>query len=232
MPEKILIVDDNQTIRSSLARLLEGEAYEVFEAADGEEGLAQYARYSPDLVIMDINMPRMNGLEAVQRLREFSAVPVLMLSVLGSENEKVTGLDVGADDYLGKPFGANELLARVRALIRRRRNQQSLTEQPAVLRLGGGELVIDLAEQRVLRDGQLVHLTPLEARLLFTLAGRPGDAFGRDDLVRAIWGDDPAGTVQNLKLYVLYLRRKIERDPAQPTYVLTARGAGYKLAVI
>ena len=229
MPEKILVVDDNQIMRSSVVRLLQAEAYDVVEAADGTEALSQYARTSPDLVIMDINMPHMDGIEAVRHLRQFTGVPILMLSVRGSEPEKVTGLDIGADDYLSKPFGSSELLARVRALLRRRVHD-TLSPKPQVLRLGGGDLVIDAVEQRVLRAGQVVHLTPIEARLLFTLAERPGEPFTHQQLVDSVWGDDTSGTTQNLKLYVLYLRRKLEQDPSDPQYVQTVRGAGYMLA--
>jgi two-component system, OmpR family, KDP operon response regulator KdpE len=231
MPEKILIVEDNAIMRRSLVRLLEAESYAVEEATDGEDGLAKCARIDPDLVIMDVNMPRMDGIEALRHLREVSQVPVLILSVRGTRNDKVLGLDNGADDYLGKPFGANELLARVRALLRRRPPTRPELDGSAVLRLGGGNLVIDLTDGRVVRGGQLVHLTPHEARLLFTLAGKPGEVFTHQQLIEAIWGDDPAGNLQGLKLYVLYLRRKIERDPAQPCYVVTVRGSGYSLAV-
>jgi two-component system KDP operon response regulator KdpE len=225
--EKILVVEDNQVMRRSLVRLLEAESYEVAEAANGEEGLAQFARVSPDLIIMDVNMPKMDGLQALQRLREFSRVPVLILSVRGTERDKVTGLDIGADDYLPKPFGADELLARLRALLRRRPQGE---QGQQVLRLGGGELVIDLAEHRVLVNGQLLHLTPVESRLLFALAEHAGQVISTEDLKHEVWGDDPSGTTQNLKLYVLYVRRKIEPDPAQPRYLLTVRGSGYTLA--
>lgn len=230
MAEKILIVDDNYSMRRALARLLESEAYQVAEAADGEEGLAQYARLLPDLVVMDINMPRMNGLEAISRLRQFSGVPILVLSVRNSETDKVVGLDAGADDYLPKPFGAEEFMARVRALLRRQRLREIPKERPGVLRLSGGELIIDPAEQQVLRNGQPVHLTPLEARLLFTLAERPGQVFSQKQLLAALWSGDPSGTTANLKLYILYLRRKLEPDPENPRYVLTVRGSGYMLA--
>ncbi len=231
MPEKILVVEDSQAMRTSLARLLESETYAVYTAADGEAGLVEYARAQPDLVIMDINMPRMNGLQAISKLREFSGVPVLILSVRGVEEDKVAGLDVGADDYLAKPFGANELLARVRALLRRSAHQ-GLQTAPQVLRLGGGELVIDRATRQVLVGGQLVHLTPIEAKLLFTLAEDPGKTFTRKELLLSVWGDDSSGTSQNLKLYILYLRRKIETDPEQPRFLLTVRGTGYALAVV
>jgi two-component system KDP operon response regulator KdpE len=231
MAEKILVVDDNRIMRLSLARLLEAELYDVVLASDGEEALEQYARVSPDLVVMDINMPRMNGLEALRRLREFSQVPVLILSVRNTEPDKVTGLDVGADDYLTKPFGAAELLARVRALLRRQWGAgRTATEGPDVVRLGGGELLIDRRAEQVLNHGQSVHLTPQESRLLFTLAQRPGQPFDHSELIKAVWGDDPAGTIQSLKLYVLYLRRKIEPDPGNPCYIITVRGAGYMLA--
>ena len=231
MPEKILIVEDSEAMRNALTRLLEMEAYQVFTAADGEAGLAEFARVQPDLVIMDINMPRMDGLDALRRLRGFSMTPVLILSVRGSEGDKVLGLNTGADDYLAKPFGASELLARMRALLRRRR-QEAPAEGSRVLRLGGGMLVIDREAGQVLFQGQLVHLTPVEARLLLTLAGQPGKTFTRKELIRAVWGYDPAGTSQNLKLYILYLRLKIEPDPEAPRFLLTARGFGYTLATV
>jgi DNA-binding response OmpR family regulator len=233
MSEKILIVEDNPALRQSLARLLEAELYEVVQAVDGAEGLQQAGLCQPDLIIMDVNMPRMDGLQAVQRLREFSAVPVLMLSVRNSQNDRVIGLDIGADDYLAKPFGVEELLARVRALLRRQRFAYiAQPDRPTAIRLGGGELTIDLAEHRVLFNGQLVRLTPLEARLLFKLAERPGTPISREELLSAAWEDDPKATEENLKLYILYLRRKLEPDPAHPRYILTARGIGYQLAAV
>lgn len=232
MPERILIVEDSHALRESLVRLLESESYEVMEAEDGAEGLAQVSRFHPDVVIMDVNMPRMNGLEAIARLREFSDVPVLVLSVRSAMTEKVTGLDAGADDYLGKPFGVEELLARVRALLRRRRTAHNSSAAPMALRLGGGDLTIDLAEQRVLRHGQVVHLTPLEARLLFALAQQPGNTVSHEQLLETVWHGEPSVTLRNLKLYVLYLRRKIEPDPTHPRYLLTSRGTGYRLAVL
>ena len=232
MPEKILVVEDSVAMRRSLVRLLEWESYEVAEAADGEEGLAQFARVQPDLLILDINMPRMNGLEVIRRLREFSGVPILVLSIRVSESDKVVGLNAGADDYLGKPFGADELLARVRALLRRRQVHEDLTTKPDVLRLGGGELIIDPREQRVLLKGEVVHLTPIEAKLLFTMAARPGQAFSHRELLQAVWESDSSGTRQNLKLYVLYLRRKIEPDVDEPRYLVTVRGSGYMLAAL
>jgi two-component system, OmpR family, KDP operon response regulator KdpE len=233
MSEKILVVEDSPALRQSVTRLLEAEMYEVVQAADGLEGLQQAGLCSPDLIIMDVNMPRMGGLEALQRLREFSAVPVLMLSVRNSQNDRVIGLDTGADDYLAKPFGVEELLARVRALLRRQRFANVVqTERVPALRLGGGELTIDPSEHRVLFNGQLVRLTPLEARLLFKLAERPGVAISRQELLSAAWEDDPDATDENLKLYILYLRRKLEPDPTHPRYILTARGLGYQLAAV
>jgi two-component system KDP operon response regulator KdpE len=231
MAERILVVEDSEAMRNALARALEMEAYEVFMAADGEAGLAEFARARPDLVIMDLSMPRMDGLEAIRRLREFSAVPILVLSVRGTEEDKVIGLNIGADDYLAKPFGANELLARVRALLRRRTHETAI-EGPQVLRLGGGALVIDRSSGQVLLDGQMVHLTPIESRVLMTLAGQPGKTFTRKDLIRAVWGTDSAGTSQNLKLYILYLRRKIEPNPEEPRFLLTLRGFGYTLTAV
>lgn len=231
MPEKILIVEDSQVLRRSLVRLFESEAFQVAEASDGVEGLSQVTRFDPDLVIMDINMPRMDGLEALRRLREFSTIPVLILSVRSMLSDKVLGLDTGADDYLAKPFGVEELLARVRALLRRRQ-KVGRANGPSVLRLGGGELTIDLAERRALLNGRVLLLTPLESRLLFTLAERAGEVVDRKDLLRNGWPDGAEATVENLKLYVLYLRRKIEPDPAHPRYLLTARGKGYRLVSV
>ncbi len=233
MSEKILIVEDSPALRQSLARLLQAELYDVVQAIDGVDGLQKASLCQPDLIIMDVNMPRMDGLSALQRLREFSAVPVLLLSVRNSQNDRVIGLDIGADDYLAKPFGVEELLARVRALLRRQRFAHiGQAERPASLRLGGGELTIDLTERRVLFNGQLVRLTPLEARLLFKLAERPGVAISRQELLAAAWEDDSNATDENLKLYILYLRRKLEPDPTHPRYILTARGIGYQLAAV
>ncbi len=229
---RILVVEDEKKVASFVKMGLEEESYAVDVSYDGEEGgvLAETNPY--DLIILDIMLPKKSGLSVLRELRDKGInTPVLLLTALGTVEDKVAGLDVGADDYLAKPFGANELLARVRALLRRSAHQ-GLQAAPQVLRLGGGELVIDRATRRVLVGGQLVHLTPIEAKLLFTLAEDPGKTFTRKELIRSVWSDDSSGTSQNLKLYILYLRRKIEADPEQPRFLLTVRGTGYALAVV
>jgi two-component system KDP operon response regulator KdpE len=212
-------------MRRLLRLNLENTGLRVLTAEDGLAALELTELESPDLVILDVMMPLMDGLACLQRIREFSQVPVLLLTARGGEGDKVQGLDLGADDYLTKPFGQAELLARVRALLRRRQ----ATEQPPS-ELVVGDLTINLARRRVVRDGQEIRLTPTEYRLLYELASNAGRVLLHSDLLARVWGPEYRDEVDYLWTYVRYLRNKLEPDPAHPRYILSEPGVGYSLA--
>jgi two-component system, OmpR family, KDP operon response regulator KdpE len=220
--ERILVVDDEEQIRRALQRALAARGYQVEVAVDGEDALSTFGALTPDVVVLDLNLPGIDGLEVTRRLRSWSQVPILVLSVREDEADKVAALDLGADDYLTKPFGVPELLARVRALLRR-------TESPAAatrFEVDGTE--IDLSTRTVRRGGAAVHLTRTEWSLLETLAGSPGKLLTHTWLLERVWGQGYDGDVEVLRVFVSQLRRKIEPDPAHPTLIVTEPGVGYR----
>jgi two-component system KDP operon response regulator KdpE len=230
MTIKILIVDDSQDTTWLLKRVLTEEGYAVQLAHDGREGLRQAFDYRPDLVLLDVMMPDMDGWTMLSRLREFSDVPVIMLTAVGGEQSMVQGLDSGADDYVTKPYGMEELKARVRAVLRRRGVSES--GRSKLLQFDGGKLCIDPTAQRVTVRGDVVNLTPTEYKLLLCLAYNAGRIVTSQQILDNVWGPGYEDSVANVKLYIWYLRRKIEADPRNPYYVQTMRGTGYYLADI
>jgi DNA-binding response OmpR family regulator len=221
---KILVVDDDLDLLKVIAFALRQAGYMVVEAQDGPSGAAAFERERPDLVVLDVNMPRLNGFEVLKRIRATSATtPVMMLTVRSAEEDQVQGLDLGADDYLAKPFSPRTLLARVRALLRR-----AGVEKPAPL--SSGDLVLDLETQSVrVRDGAPMRLTNLEARLLQLLLANGGHTLPLERLTSHVWGYRGMGDRQLLKQLVHRLRRKIEDDPSEPRYLVTVSGLGYAL---
>jgi two-component system, OmpR family, KDP operon response regulator KdpE len=219
---RILVVDDEPQILRALETTLRGAGYEVDAVATGGAALTLAAARPPDAVVLDLVLPDQSGLAVCRELRAWSPVPVLMLSVVGDEAEKVAALDAGADDYMTKPFGLDELLARLRALLRR-----NAAEEP-VVEVNG--LRIDLGRRAVTRAGSPVRLTPLEFSLLRFLARNPGKLLTKREILRAVWGPGYAADSHLLHVYVSQLRRKIEADPSHPRIVLTEPGAGYRLA--
>jgi len=221
---KILVVDDDLDLLKVIAFALRQAGYLVVEAQDGPSALNTFERERPDLVILDVNMPRLNGFEVLKRVRAGgSPTPVMMLTVRSAEEDQVRGLDLGADDYLAKPFSPRTLLARVRALLRR-----AGVDRPAPL--SSGDLVLDLSNQSVrVRGGAPARLTNLEARLLQILLANGGHTLPLDRLTSHVWGDRGLGDRQILKQLVHRLRRKIEEDPAAPRYLVTVSGVGYAL---
>ena len=226
MSTKILLVDDSQDLSTVVSRFLRDEGYEVQMAHDGRSGLRLAFDFRPDLVVMDVMMPGMDGWTMLKRLREFSKVPVIMLTAVSGEENLVRGLDHGADDYLTKPFSMTELQARVRAVLRRA--PESASEE-RTLRFDGGQLAIDPVAQQVTVRGEPVELTPTEFRLLLCLAFNAGRVLSVEQILDNVWGLGYEDSPDNVKLYIWYLRRKIEADPSSPRYVLTKRGAGYYL---
>ena len=223
----ILIADDEPRYVRWITLNLQASGYRVLSAADGEASLETTARERPDLVLLDIGLPRLDGLDACRRIRQFSTVPIIMLTARAAESDKVAGLDAGADDYLTKPFGPPELLARVRAALRRARYAEAPAQEPLFRHL---ELTIDFTRAEVRRDGELVTLTPTEYKLLVCLARQPGRVLLPEELLAAVWGPEYRDETQHVRLYVSRLRRKIEVDPERPRHVLTRTGIGYQLA--
>ena len=228
MAIKILVVDDSKDTTWLLRRTLTDENYEVEIAQNGLDGLRLAYHFRPDLVLLDVMMPDMDGWTTLRRLREFSEVPVIMLTAVGGEKSLVQGLDSGADDYVTKPFSMEELKARIRAVLRRKGLSEA--ESSPSLQFDGGQLIIDPSSQEVTVRGTVVDLTPTEYKLLLCLAYNAGRVLTPDQILDNVWGPGYEDSAANVKLYIWYLRRKIEVDPADPSYIITKRGTGYYLA--
>ena len=223
MKHRILVVDDDADIRELVRTLLERAGHEVAEAADGRAGLKALYAAAADLVILDVNMPELDGWATLERIRDVSEVPVLMLTARADELERVRGLTGGADDYVAKPFGRQELVARVQALLRRSGAQAERSETYA-----DDSLTVDFAQRAVKREGREVQLTPLEFKLLATFVRHPNQVLSRDQLLELVW-DDPFGvSPYQVKLYVGYLRRKLDPDHPESAPIETVRGFGYR----
>lgn len=224
MSEKILVVDDDDTTRKILSVLLEQKGYEIIKADSADDALRKAYRTHPDLVLLDIMMPEMDGWEVCRRLRELSEVPILFLTARTDTKDIVRGLDLGADDYIVKPYDADELIARIRAHLRRRPKGQMVEE----LIFDGGSFRMNLMNREVAVGGEVKHLTPKEFSLLSVLARNAGRVLTRRQLVTEAWGQEYSDAIDSLKLYIHYLRKKIERDPSNPEFILTSRGVGYR----
>ena len=223
----VLIVEDEKTIRRFIRVALETQQYTVLEAEDGAGGLALAASHRPDLLVLDLGLPDMDGLDVIRRLRQWSEMPILVVSARGHEREKVDALDQGADDYLTKPFGIAELLARIRVMLRRRAPRTEEGESSGTWSLG--LLHIDYDKRRVILSGEEVHLTPTEYKLLILLASNHGKVLTHRYLVQQIWGEVTADDTQSLRVCMGNLRRKIEQNPAQPRFIITEVGVGYRM---
>lgn len=224
MKETILIIDDDADLAKIVQINLEREGFKTVIASSGVEGLQKAYSSQPDLVILDIMMPGMDGWTTCRRLREISDVPIIMLTARGMESDIVKGLELGSDDYIVKPFGTKELLARIHALLRRA--DSSATKRPPIF--SDGELTVDFAKRTVTVRGDQVDLTPTEFKLLSTFVQNEGRVLPHRFLLTQVWGPEYADEVNYLKLYVRYLRQKIEEDPSNPNYILTEWGVGYR----
>jgi len=224
MARTILVVDDEPTLRETLAENLESDGFRVVTAADGREALARFHESAPDLILLDLMLPEISGIEVCRAIRRESGVPILMLTARDSELDKVVGLELGADDYVTKPFGLRELLARVRALIRRA-DRPGAPETGESVQLG--RVTVDLAGHRVLREGQPIAVKPKAFELLVFLLRNPGQVFTRDQLLQRVWGYDYAGETRTVDVHVHWLRGHLEDDPSAPAYLHTVRGVGY-----
>ena len=218
----ILLVEDDATLRHTLALNLRAEGHRVLEAEDGENGLAAARGEKPDLVVLDVMLPRLDGLTVCRLLRRESAVPIILLTARGAEADKIIGLETGADDYIVKPFSLGEFLARVRAALRR-----GAAAPPADV-LTFGDLRLDLAARRVARAGRAIALAPREFDLLALLMRHRGAVMSRDLLLARVWGDDFVGDARTVDVHIRWLRQKLEQDPSQPVLIQTVRGVGYR----
>ena len=225
MPPKILVVDDEPNILATLGPLLRARGYDVLTAMTGRAAVQTVERDTPDLIVLDLGLPDIDGVEVCRIVRETHNVPIVVLSARGAEGDKVRALDLGADDYVTKPFGAEELLARIRAALRR-----SDAPPPASEPIVRGNLVIDRERFRVLRDGDEVRLTPKEFELLTFLAQHPGRVLTHRTILRAIWGPNAVDQPEHLRVLVGALRKKLEANPASPQYILTEPWVGYRFA--
>jgi two-component system KDP operon response regulator KdpE len=223
---RVLVIDDEAPIRRFLRTALAPHGYKVFEASTGQQGLSAIIDARPDVVILDLGLPDIDGVEVTRRVREWSPTPIIVLSVREAETEKVAALDAGADDYLTKPFGLNELLARIRVVMRR---QVRGPDEPVIR---SGNLVVDLARRTVMVGETVVNLTPTEYALLRALALHAGRVLTHNQLLRQVWGVGYESELHMLRVNLSNLRRKIEPDSTRPTYVQTEPGVGYRLRVI
>jgi DNA-binding response OmpR family regulator len=225
MSGTVLVVEDDATLASALRYNLEKAGYTALVAADGSRGLELMRRERPSLVLLDVMLPGMDGLEVCRRIRAESTVPIIMLTARVEEIDRVVGLEVGADDYVTKPFSVRELVARVRAALRRAQMQPD--EEGASRPASFGSITIDPARREVLRDGEPLALKPKEFDLLWYFVRNPGRVFTREQLLERVWGYDFAGTNRTVDVHIRWLREKIEEDPAHPRHLRTSRGAGY-----
>lgn len=235
---RVLVVDDEPAIRNTLSTILPGVGLDVDTALDGETALQKARETRYDLIILDLRLPGLDGVEVCRRLRKQSQLPILMLTGLGEEMDKVLGLEAGADDYLTKPFGGMELLARVRALLRRapvgagapsRQFEVAGPQEPLTARVRVGDLEIDLIERKVSMSGHSVKLSHREFELLSFLARHPGQAFPSAHLLKKVWGYEDTGDTRTVLVHVRWLRQKLEEDPSAPRLIETVRGSGYRL---
>jgi two-component system, OmpR family, KDP operon response regulator KdpE len=224
----IIVIEDEPTIRRFVKLSLEAERFQVYEADSVKRGLIEAGTRKPDLVILDLGLPDADGLDFIRDLRTWSNIPIIVLSARTSESDKVAALDAGADDYLTKPFGTEELLARVRAQLRRR---WSLAENSSNSICEFGKIRADLARRTVERDGQHLHLTPIEYRLLTCLLASPDRVLTHRQLLREVWGASHSEDSHYLRIYMGHLRKKIEDDPSQPKHILTETGIGYRFVM-
>jgi two-component system KDP operon response regulator KdpE len=227
---RILVAEDEAALRDFISRNLQARGFSLLQASNGLEAMGVWESEEPDLLILDVMMPRMDGLEVARRVRGESRVPIIVLTALDAESDKVAALDLGADDYLTKPFGVEELLARVRAALRRSQWAPQSATGPGTRRFGA--LEVDLDGHTVRRGGEEVHLTPTEFALLAQLVSNPGKVMTHRMLLQRVWGSQYGEEAEYLRVFIGRLRRKLEDDPAHPKYLLTEPGVGYKFVAM
>jgi two-component system KDP operon response regulator KdpE len=228
MPEPVVVlIEDEPQIRRFLRATLAGQGYRLFEATTGADGVVEVGSRQPDVVIVDLGLPDMDGLEVIRRIREWTHVPIIVLSARGQERDKVTALDAGADDYVSKPFAAGELLARIRVALRHAAGASHEADE-AIFKVG--DLRVDLLHRQVTVGNRDVHLTPIEYKLLTTLVRHGSKVVTHQQLLREVWGPSHTEQAHYVRVYMAHLRHKFEAEPARPRYLLTEPGVGYRLA--
>ncbi len=225
---KVLLIDDEPAIAKALRPLLQGHGFSVAVAETGADGLAQLESFAPDLILLDLGLPDMNGVELTTELRRRTATPIIVLSVRDAERDKVAALDNGADDYLTKPFGFQELLARMRVAFRHAPSAQNITQLAAQKEIQIGDVILDTERYAVTVRGTTTHLTPTEFKLLELLMQHSGKLVTHHTLLHRVWGPEYVGESQLLRVYIGHLRAKIEEQPDRPTYIVTEPGVGYR----
>jgi len=221
----VLVIEDEPQMRRFIRASLDAHGYQVGEAATAAEALALATSRNPDVILMDLGLPDMDGIDLTRRLREWSRIPVIVISARGREADKVSALDAGADDYLTKPFGVDELLARIRVALRHARQSQSTDETPVEF----GHVRIDFSRREVTVSDRVIHLTPTEYKMLSLLARNAGRVLTHRQIIREVWGPSYAGQNHHVRVHMAELRKKIEADPARPKLILTEPGVGYRL---
>jgi two-component system KDP operon response regulator KdpE len=224
----ILVIEDEPQMQRFLRIVLQGQGYSFIEAQTGQEGLVQAATRSPDIILLDLGLPDIDGLEVTRRLREWSDIPIIVLSAREQEQDKIKALDAGADDYLTKPFSAGELLARIRVAIRHKVMRQSATGEPVFIL---DNLRVDMSLRQVFLNEQEVHLTPIEYKLLTLLIQNAGKVVTHSQLLKEVWGPSYSKETQYLRVYMTQLRHKLESDPARPRFLINEPGIGYRLKI-
>ncbi len=230
MDETILVIEDDPLQADVVQQLLAHHGFKTILAADGIEGLRRLYETQPDLVVLDLMLPQMDGWEVCRRIREMSTVPIIIMSSRKSDEEKIKGLRLGADDYIVKPFNVQELAARIGAVLRRTRTPPPT--KGSVLRFAGGDLIIDPESPAVVIDGQPLELTPTEHQILLFMAQRPGQIVSVEEIFATIWGFDSKANINNVKWYVWRLRQKMECDDKPPRFIFTERGLGYRFTTV
>lgn len=224
----VLVIEDEAQMLKFVRVSLTAQGYRVLEATTGEDGLRQAASYTPDLVVLDLGLPDLDGMEVTRRIREWTAAPIIVVSARGHEEDKVRALDEGADDYLTKPFGTGELLARIRVALR---HAARMAQGPAATIATMGDVKVDLVKRLVFVGDREVHLTPIEYKLVATLVKHAGMVLTHKQLLDQVWGPGHAHQTQYLRVYMTQLRHKLEKNPARPKYLVTEPGVGYRLKV-
>jgi two-component system KDP operon response regulator KdpE len=222
---RVLVIEDEVRMRRFLVTLLRSHDFDVHEAESASEGVAALTEHACDVLLLDLGLPDRDGIDVTRDIREWSEVPIIVLSARGMEGDKIAALDAGADDYLTKPFGAGELLARIRVALRRTAHRPGDADD---VRIAVGDLDIDLASRRVQLRGIDVHLTPIEYKLLTTLARHPGRVLTHQQILHRVWGSNTTNRSHHVRVHIAQLRRKIEDDPARPRFILTEMGVGYR----
>ena len=223
----ILVVEDDRPIRNFITASLKAQGFNYIEADKGSEAIALSMSYNPDLIILDLGLPDIDGIEVIAKIREWSKIPIIIVSARENERQKIEALDKGADDYLTKPFGIGELLARIRVSLRHRTTNQTENENKDTFKVK--DLIVDFNKRKVMINNEQIHLTPIEYKIMALLCKYPGKVLTHNFIIHEIWGSAMGNETQSLRVFMASLRRKIEKNPAQPEYIYTEVGVGYRL---